>query len=1456
MDPAIRPAAILQSDGACGFYWTKKSGSMYYFYTPALSVSPSCAWTASNAGYFGRLFAIYARNHNNYIEFSYGWSGGDPSTDANLAAIFAQHSDGQQLILAFASFSGHRLLSQITRPDGQSVTYAYDASGDLTDVCDIGNGSTDNSPGATSICGDSTHQHHRYGWLSDHILFWADSPRYTMGWGAGIASLVTPAFDSSGRVVAIDNMGNANFAPTDGITNSTMQPTQPTGFLVYRAKMFSYTSDHTAYADFDGHAANYTFDNTGRVTQTQAYNGSLWLTANSSWDPSNNLTVSIDARGNETDYAYDANGNTTEVALPMVTTSAGTFRPTSVYSYDAYSNVTAYCDAVYSNLHGLNWTTAPPISDSRCPTTVGGGSSVYVYNTSDAAEPDGTLTDTYKPSGYHTQIVYATGGPTGDAGLPTSVASTGFTQVDGTTATPSQGFSYNAVGDLLAYTKLSTLPAAGNEDTLTYDTVNRPTSVTDPDGHTSYRYYAANGAVTKTETAFQHSVGLGPTMQYDADDNGVKNFAYIGGTYSNASPYSPTLSSAPTETDNYYDGDDRLVEVVKSTDPSDVLDSAWVTRYDYDLSAEAGATASQFDGFGAVAAHGNLFKTQEFLPSTSGGALGLTMPSSGSFTKLHSAQWTDIKGGNFDALDRSTVALTKVNQGVDGEVTEQSYATYDDPSALGLTHQTCNAVHQCGTFGYDAEGRTTQITFSDGLSPSRATEYDPDSRVASVTSSVYGAQTYSYDGDGRLTQTIEPSGGGVTASATMNYRYYANGWKTGIDVTSASGGFTLPALFAYSYRSDGLIESQQINDTGNSLVGTTTLSFTRSSAGRLQTRFESGPGSNLNTITNTYDAYGRATDVSYPAGSYIHAEYDASNQELGVGSSVGPTIPATMTYTRRGELIDVATGAPNPTVTNYANGVSVALPLPGWEGNVTWDPQMGVVLGSESDNGNGADNNDTSSQSGFTFDAAGRNTAVSIVNSFPDGLGDGFDTQENSNSTKIYDDENHLVAATTGPFPGNGSNGNQPYNQLLAYNWGPSGHPIQIGSSPVGVAGTTSNVAFETLHWDGDQLLFTTNSAGQLDDVKIGSMGDITPLDPTYRGLTFYDRDFSGTVGFCHNATGAAGAGSTNPYMRNSKLGSLPTGPCTLGRGQTMKAPSSMAWWSGESMTVPGGRWMTNGNAQVGHGTLIGMPRADGITDGFNVIQGKRSYDPTLGSWTTPDANAGDISDPGSQKSYLWNNNNPVSYSDPTGYVASMFLDPSGGDSGDDDETAHLDESDTSLGLYGSVPTGNPAGLLISPADLENMAEYILSSVIAKAGYGTTTAAAMGAAFIAGMLAMMKDYNIAMTLSMTQPSSGEAVVAGQNARTGNSIRVTFTNYGEPMASIQVNYGAHAMGALMFKSATWNDGTVQVFLNRQQIMPMAYNNPLMHGRINEENWYDRLQTYGIDPRAAQLFGSPP
>jgi len=56
----------------------------------------------------------------------------------------------------------------------------------------------------------------------------------------------------------------------------------------------------------------------------------------------------------------------------------------------------------------------------------------------------------------------------------------------------------------------------------------------------------------------------------------------------------------------------------------------------------------------------------------------------------------------------------------------------------------------------------------------------------------------------------------------------------------------------------------------------------------------------------------------------------------------------------------------------------------------------------------------------------------------------------------------------------------------------------------------------------------------------------------------------------------------------------------------------------------------------------------DGFESPFGTVQGTRVSDSD--GWTTPDAYAGNIHDPMSQKPYMWNRNNPYTYNDPTGF--------------------------------------------------------------------------------------------------------------------------------------------------------------------------------------------------------------
>jgi hypothetical protein len=226
------------------------------------------------------------------------------------------------------------------------------------------------------------------------------------------------AYDSNADLVALSDTSTVNPSIQDGVGSGPIQPNLPTGMQTYLREGFTgFGSGTTQFSDSDGHGTKWVTDTELRVTETDEWTGSLWLQSFANWDENDNLIATLDPRSSgptdhtyETDYAYDANGNTIAVALPAASVSVNglmqTLRPTSLYSYDSHNNLLAYCDPVKVGTSGYDWSSRPQ-SDSLCVEGTGAtGATQYHWDTSDANELLGRLTDIYTPSGYHTAISY------------------------------------------------------------------------------------------------------------------------------------------------------------------------------------------------------------------------------------------------------------------------------------------------------------------------------------------------------------------------------------------------------------------------------------------------------------------------------------------------------------------------------------------------------------------------------------------------------------------------------------------------------------------------------------------------------------------------------------------------------------------------------------------------------------------------------------------------------------------------------------------------------------------------------------------------------------------------------------------------------------------------------------------------------------------------------------------
>ena len=317
-------------DGSMGYYLYQKDGGAYHFWNPYAASLP-----ATLAGYAGKLNTIYGRDQNNYLSLNYYWDNGNTSATGKINLINVVAEDSTTAQFYFSDYGKSRELTRVVQPDGQSIAYNYGSTG-------YSDGTGQNlwrvtKPGNAAYA--SVSQVYYY-IANSSVLNGIQTPRSVIT-GAAQGSDYAIGYDASNRVQNILTRGVVNFVPSDS-TNTLLQPNMPPGYQTDRSLQFSYVSAATAQTsgvtqtqDLDGHQSQYSVDAVGRVNGIQVYTGTTTLsTYVLAFDANNNVTESLDYAGNRSDFQYDANGNLVASAQPQVTTANGTFRPTSLWSYD------------------------------------------------------------------------------------------------------------------------------------------------------------------------------------------------------------------------------------------------------------------------------------------------------------------------------------------------------------------------------------------------------------------------------------------------------------------------------------------------------------------------------------------------------------------------------------------------------------------------------------------------------------------------------------------------------------------------------------------------------------------------------------------------------------------------------------------------------------------------------------------------------------------------------------------------------------------------------------------------------------------------------------------------------------------------------------------------------------------------------------------------------------------
>jgi YD repeat-containing protein len=1219
LPPAGQYATLTYAGTTNAFAWTSKAGMVEWFNSP----------TTSASGVAGRLQEIVGRNSNTYLMFAYYFDTGfTDSAHLNQIRVVPEWAGPPASAISYVelqfddypnnSNGFNRLLHRLFWIDRSTwVEYNYSSSATLGTVWEPSN--TSNTPNPIIP--------QTYTYVSNtHLVQSANGGRWNYtpapgtdgGWkqfnysGDAITSIQSFGFinpnvtDDSGtgpiQSSISSQYGKSTSYRTVVIVNSTVTavptplptPTSPPPACT--------TSSNTVVYDSDGRESWYCFDSTNRVSQTDYSTGSAWLTTKQTWDASNNLTSITDARTMKTDLAYDLNGNLIASALPAQNNSP---RPTTYMTYDSHNNVVAQCDPVWSDANNDDWNATP--APSPCPANAANsptnpGPTLYSYSPS-PSNSFGELSAVTKPMGYKMTITYETGPQGGnvDYGLPATVAGTQIPQLDGTSVTQQTQYYYDQYGNTIcAVTRggidgpQATYNTSINIFSGTNALLGRVTQHGDPDDAslsnsnangpcpktagilgstitTTYTYFT-NGQLHTTQSPAERAAGVSTQYAYDLDSDPTTTITNFG-------------SLGPATTSRFYDADDKLVEVVKP--------GVWDTRYDYDLSQNATTNISSVGMLGVTSsfkAHGALFKVQEY----------------------HGLGWIDMKGAAYDALDRSVDTFTyapnancTLNNLSGCENASVTSRVYDGTASAGMLDHTKDAVGTVSTFLYRNAGEVKSVSFSDGTGTQLG--YDLDARVVSAAElcspscSTY-VESYAYDRDGNQIQKAEQPENN-SDPVMLTYNYYPDGKRESITL---SGAINQSNLFTYDYDASG--RPKNTNLTYNAT--TENFGFAQTSAGRPAS--ETDPYS---TTTATYDlAAGRLHTLTPPEGATSFSSFDPEGEVLAF-TEPNQTTAVAQAFDSVGEMVGQTPPGQDP------NHCTLGFTSVGSDGYMATTVQSynSQDLQCESKGITGTEDVRNAIQTtepvqvqcchginqfweAVTFDADGRLT-----------LGYNYSIccgQTSAQYTRAYDAQSRLLNQH------DGSN-----NLQMKRIYGPDGHIDQIGTTDANHV-----LHMETLHWDGDAILFTTNENGQVDDIKIGNTADYFHLDTnSHAQLTVWDRDYPGHMRGCHNGGGHSSWSTLDPY--NASGNPLPS--------------------------ITGCAVPAMYGLPIGQGGAILQPDGDGYWDGFVMIQGVRDFDSTLRGWIEPDPSVGTAWNPMTQKSYTWNNNNPSEFGDPTGSAAS-----------------------------------------------------------------------------------------------------------------------------------------------------------------------------------------------------------
>jgi|GEM_PF-1014687 len=599
--------------------------------------------------------------------------------------------------------SGH--ITQLKDGAGRTVSYAYDAFNDLTDVLGVG---TTRSP---SVLNDD---HMQYGYnTATHLM---TSMRTPNNYGGAANAVTAMTYDSAERVLTqtdpIGRVTTFNYGPssTPSLAAGQTLVTDPSGHKTLDSYANGLlTSETKGYGTTAAATTSYTYDpvSLGISTESDA-NGNL-LTF--SYDDHGNKTSSSDADGRTTNYSYDAADDLTEVIDPSgvavvrlfdqaghVTTGAGTTNNGTFTWGELTSSTVTLANNIVESTTG-NFGPAPTRTTN------------YYYDT--AADP-GDRTRSVDPGGFSTTLTYDSAGD-----VLSSTDPLGRKTLHGYDT--ARGWLTSTVaptGTAAGVLATCTPPAAGCS-TFAHDLYGHTTITTDPLGHTEKAAYDADGNKVSETDGNNNATGY----TYDAADQATKttrsDATTVISTYNGDGTLNTVKDAAGFVTTYGYDGQGRRVS---ATNPD-----SRVTTTGYDA---AGHIVSSKDPAGATTTN--------------------TVDPAGQVTAISYSDGVtpNISAIRYDA-DGRRLAMT------DGSGT--STWAYD---SFGEITTTTNGAGATSSYGYDSRGNATSITYPDATTVTNG--YDNAGQLSSVKDAAANTSTLGYTADGENSTITYPNGTKLT----------------------------------------------------------------------------------------------------------------------------------------------------------------------------------------------------------------------------------------------------------------------------------------------------------------------------------------------------------------------------------------------------------------------------------------------------------------------------------------------------------------------------------------------------------------------------------------------------------------------------------------------------------------------------------------------------------------------